>query len=114
MNESAQKDSGLFFLACTESRGIISEMHELLIAIVAGLVVAFLASLLGLSSSNSTVVHGVRVRKSGKVIIIISVLMILAGLSWAGSGQQLYGYTLAGYGVFFFLIGKVVAWFQRL
>ena len=52
--------------------------------------------------------------------------MILGGLAWAGSGSPaqggldfnkpitLYGLTLAGYGLIFFFVGKVVAWFQKL
>jgi len=89
-------------------------MNELIVTVIGGLIVAFIASLFGWGSGRSTVVQGVKVRKSGKIIMIVSVLMILGGLSLAGSGEQLYGYTLAGYGVLFFFVGKVVAWFQRL
>ncbi len=89
-------------------------MNTLLITVVGGLIVAFIASLFGWGGGRSTFVQGVKIRKSGKIIIIISVLMILGGLSWAGSGSPLYGYTLAGYGVLFFIIGKIVAWFQKL
>lgn len=89
-------------------------MNELVITIIGGLAVAFIASLFGWGAGRSTVVQGVKVRKSGKIIMIISALMILGGLAWAGNGNEVYGYTLAGYGVLFFLIGKVVAWFQRL
>jgi len=89
-------------------------MNELAITIIGGLAVAFIASLFGWGSSRSTVVQGVRVRRSGKIIMIISALMVLGGLTWAGNGSQLYGYTLAGYGALFFLVGKVVAWFQKL
>ena len=89
-------------------------MNELIITIVGGLVVAFLAWMFGISGGKSkVVVQGIRVRRTGKWIILFSVLMILGGLAWANS-SQVYGYTLAGYGVLFFLVGKVVAWFQKL
>lgn len=76
--------------------------------------VAFVASLFGWGGGRSVVVQGVKVRKSGKIIMIVAAIMILGGLSWAGSGQQLYGYTLAGYGLLFFIVGKIVAWFQKM
>ncbi|HVM73920.1 MAG TPA: hypothetical protein VMU13_03540 [Candidatus Paceibacterota bacterium] len=89
-------------------------MSELLITIIGGLVVAFLAWLFGFSGGKSkVVVQGIRVRRTGKWMMLISAAMILGGLAWASS-NQLYGYTLAGYGVLFFIVGKVVAWFQKL
>lgn len=88
-------------------------MNELLTTIIGGLVVAFIAALLGWSGGRNTVVQGVKVKRTGKIIIIVSVLMILGGLAWADT-NQLYGLTLAGYGLIFFIIGKIVAWFQGL
>ncbi len=88
-------------------------MNELLITVIGGLIVAFVAGIFGMSGNRSTMIQGVKVRKTGKWIILISIAMILGGLYWANS-SQLYGYTLAGYGLIFFVIGKIVAWFQRL
>ena len=86
---------------------------DLLTSIIAGLVVAFLTGLFGWGSNRQTVIHGVRVRKTGKWIIIVSIAIIFAGLYWSET-NKLYGYTLAGYGLLGFVIGRIVAWFQRV
>lgn len=101
-------------------------MSQLLINIVAGLVVLILGTWLGLGGSTRVKIEGGhKVRKTGKLIIFVSVLMILGGLAWAGSNApaqggvdlsrsgMLYGFTLAGYGVLLLIVGKVVAWWQR-
>ncbi len=101
-------------------------MNQLFITVIGGLIVAAIASWFGFGGSTKVTIHGGhRVKKTGKWIIIISVVMILGGLAWAGSGSSakggldfnntktLYGLTLAGYGLIFFFVGKVVAWFQR-
>jgi hypothetical protein len=102
-------------------------MGQLFITIIGGLIVAAIASWFGFSGSTKVTIHGGhKVKKTGKWIILISVVMILSGLAWAGSGSPaqggldfnkpvtLYGLTLAGYGLIFFFVGKVVAWFQKL
>lgn len=102
-------------------------MSSLIITVVGGLLVIIIASWFGLGGNTKVTVHGGgKVKKTGKWIIIISVVMILGGLVWAGSGSPaqggldfnkpvtLYGLTLAGYGLIFFFVGKVVAWFQKL
>jgi hypothetical protein len=101
-------------------------MSELIITVVGGLLVIVIASWFGLGGSTNVTVHGGgRVKKTGKWIILISVAMILGGLAWAGSNSPtqggfdfnhpgtVYGMTLAGYGILFFIIGKIVAWFQK-
>ena len=101
-------------------------MSQLLITVIGGLIVLILAAWLGIGGSTRVKVEGGhKVRKTGKLIIFISVLMILGGLAWAGSNApaqggidlsrsgMLYGFTLAGYGVLFFFVGKIVAWWQR-
>lgn len=99
-------------------------MSSLFIQIIAGLIVVVLAAWFGIGGTTRVVVHGGRTRKTGKWIILISVAMIFGGLSWMGSTNPqglsdwlkppaVYGFTLAGYGVIFLVIGKVVAWFQR-
>src|SRR5882672_1960525 len=98
-------------------------MSELFVQIIGGLIVAILAFFFGISGNRTkVVVQGTRVRKTGKWIIFISVLMILGGLTWAGSGSPsqggfdfnkpatIYGLTLAGYGFIFLIVGKIVAW----
>ena len=85
-----------------------------------------LAAWLGIGGSTRVKVEGGhKAKKTGKLIILISVLMILGGLAWAGSASPtqggfdfnnvntVYGLTLAGYGVLFFFVGKIVAWWQR-
>jgi len=102
-------------------------MSDLIITIIGGLVVIVIASWFGLGGNTKVTVHGGgRVKKTGKWIILISIAMIIGGLAWAGSNSPaqggfdfsqpgtVYGLTLAGYGVLFFIIGKIVAWFQRL
>lgn len=100
-------------------------MDQLLITIIGGVIVAIIATWLGISGSTRVVIEGTHVRKTGKWIILISAVMIFGGLIWmVNSNPQglndcvrppaVYGFTLAGYGLIFFMIGKVVAWFQRL
>ena len=101
-------------------------MSELFITVVGGLVVLILGTWLGLGGSTKVrVEEGHKVKKTGKLLILISVLMIIGGLSWAGSNApaqggidlhipgMLYGVTLAGYGVLLLIVGKIVAWWQR-
>ncbi len=101
-------------------------MQNLIITVIGGLLVVVIASWFGLGGNTKvTVQGGGKVKKTGKWIILISVAMIFGGLAWAGSNSPaqggfdfnqpstVYGLTLAGYGILFFVIGKVVAWFQR-
>jgi len=100
-------------------------MKELLFTIIGGVIVAIIVSWFGIGGTKHVSVHGSPIRKTGKWIIFFSVLMILGGLAWAGSNSPsqggfdwdkpgtLYGLTLAGYGVIAFIVGKIVAWFQR-
>ena len=85
---------------------------------------AAIAAWFGIGRTTRVVIHGGRTRKTGKWMILISVAMIIGGLSWMGGGNPqgpgdwlkppaLYGFTLAAYGVVLLVIGKVVAWFQR-
>lgn len=101
-------------------------MSQLAVTVVGGLLVAIIAAWFGIGGTTKVAVHGgYKPKKTGKWIVIISVLMILGGLAWTGSGsptqggfdlnrpQTLYGLTLAGYGLIFFFVGKIVVWFQR-
>lgn len=100
-------------------------MKELLLQIIGGVIVAAIAAWFGIGGTKRVVIHHTgRSRRTGKWIILISVVMILGGLSWMGSSNPqgfndwlkppaIYGFTLAGYGVIFLVIGKIVAWFQR-
>lgn len=100
-------------------------MDQLLIQVLGGVIVAIIAGWFGVGGTTRVVVHGTKVRRTGKWIIIISVVMIFIGLAWMGNGHPqsmddwfkpptVYGFTLALYGLLFFFIGKVVAWFQKL
>lgn len=88
-------------------------MHDWLAAIIGGLVVAFIAWLFGINGSSKTIIQGTRVRRTGKWVIIIAVSMLLGGLYWSNT-NQVAGYTLAAYGALFFIVGRIVAWFQRM
>ncbi len=97
-------------------------MSQLFINIIAGLVVVIIAALLGIGGTTKVVVHGNRSGKAGKWIIIISVVMILSGLfvlgknptPTAGIDFNNPGTLLIGYGIIFFIVGRIVAWYQRL
>jgi len=101
-------------------------MEQLIITVVGGLLVLAIASWFGFGGSTKVTVHGGgKAKKTGKWIIIISVAMVLGGLAWAGSNAPagggvdfsrpttIYGLTLAGYGLLFFFVGKIIAWFQK-
>lgn len=95
-------------------------MPDFLIQVIAGIIVAIIASFIGIGykvrishSSDSS-------RKTGKKIMIFSGLAIFTGVilggqsGWdMGTKQSVIGATMAGYGVLFFFIGKVIAWYQR-
>lgn len=101
-------------------------MSQLFITVVGGLIVAIIAAWFGIGGTTRVAIQGgYKPKRTGKIIILISVCMILGGLAWAGSAspaqggfnfndpRTLYGITLAGYGLIFFFVGKIVAWFQR-
>lgn len=97
---------------------IIIFMKELVFTIISGVIVAIIVSWLGIGGTSHVSVHGSPVRKTGKWIIVLGVLMIIGGLAWAGRNSTsglpaINGYVLAGYGLIFFIAGKVVSWFQR-
>jgi hypothetical protein len=100
-------------------------MNELLISVVGGLLVIIIAATFGLGGTKVTVQGGGRIKKTGKWIIIISVVMFLFGLSllkkndptqWGfdlNIPSTLYGVTIMLYSGLFFVVGKIIAWFQR-
>jgi len=104
---------------------ILLTMEELIYKVIGGVLVAIITTIFGIGGTKRVVVHGSSVRKTGKWIIIVSVLMIIGGLAWAGSNSPtqggfdfskpgtIYGLTLAGYGLIALIIGRIVAWFQR-
>lgn len=91
-------------------------MSQLLFTILGGVITAVIVGWLGFGKSKIVVVHGVRVKKTGKWMVIISILMILLGsyLHSKGGSFASAGITIAAYGFVIFLIGRAVAWFQRL
>lgn len=91
-------------------------MSQLIFTIIGGIITAIIVAWFGIGGTTRVVVHGTKIRRSGKWIILFSILMILGGLAWAGSDPlyKIYGYTLAGYGALAYLVGRVVAWFQKL
>jgi hypothetical protein len=101
-------------------------MSQLLISVVGGLLVVIIAAIFGLGGTTKVTVHGGgRIKKTGKWIIIISVVMFFIGLSLCKKSDPtqwgfdlnipstLYGVTIMLYSGLFFFVGKIVAWFQR-
>ncbi len=99
---------------------------ELLITVVGGLLVTIIAAWLGLGGTTKVTIRGGgKIKKTGKWIILISVVMFFVGLSLCRKSDPtqwgfdlnipstLYGVTIILYSGLFFLVGKVVAWFQR-
>lgn len=91
-------------------------MSQLFYTILGGVITAIIVAIFGIGGTTRVVVHGTKINRSGKWIMFFSVIMIFGGLAWAGSStsSQIYGYTLAGYGVIAFIVGKIVAFFQKL
>lgn len=94
-------------------------MSDLMIQVVAGIIVAIIVSLIGIGH-HVRVSQSTTIPKTGKKIILLSVVAILVGAYYGGQSgwdmdttQGIVGATIAGYGVLFFFIGKVVAWYQR-
>lgn len=101
-------------------------MSQLAINITGGLIVAVLLSWFGLSGSTRVTVQGGHtVKKTGKWIMIISAVAIIVAFSFLRKGDPTkWGYdlnipsnvialTVILYGALFFVVGKIVAWFQR-
>ncbi len=93
-------------------------MDSLFSQIISGIIVAIILGWLGFGGTKRVVIHNEgRVRKTGKWIMIISGIAIFIGLAWAGSSNSTSwqpGHSLALLAFFVFLLGKLIAWFQRL
>ena len=93
-------------------------MSELFNQIFIGIIVAIILGWLGLGNKKVIVQNGGKVRKTGKLIMLISGISIFVGLIWAGN-NPLYkgwhpGYSLSVISFFVFILGKIVAWWQRI
>lgn len=93
-------------------------MNEFFSQIAIGIIVAIILGWLGFGGSKKVIVNNSKSHKLGKWIMIISVIIMIIGLNWAGKQSPTIntiapGYSVAILGGFFFLIGKVIAWFQR-
>lgn len=97
-------------------------MNGLMTTIIGGVIVAIIVAIFNIGGTKHVSVHGLPVRKTGKWIIIISILMILGGLAWAGKNPSSpqggfdlsnSGVIVAMYGLIMLVVGKVVAWFQK-
>lgn len=91
-------------------------MSQLVYTIIGGVITAIIVAWFGIGSRSRVVVHGIKIRRSGKWIVFFSVIAIISGLAWAGSNSTnpAYGYTLAGYGALAYIVGRIIAWFQKL
>ncbi|MFA5935068.1 MAG: hypothetical protein WC827_04240 [Candidatus Paceibacterota bacterium] len=100
-------------------------MSQLLIDIIGGLAVVIIAAWFGLGvSTKITIQGGHKVKRTGKWIIIISVIMFFVGISLCKKGDStLWGYDMSNpstvcgvtimlYSVLFFFVGKTITWFQ--
>lgn len=94
-------------------------MNNILSQIISGIIVALILYWIGLGSNKVIVYNSGKIRKTGKWIIIISILIIIIGLNIGAKQQVNYtgtispGYGFAILGGFLFFIGKIIAWFQR-
>ncbi len=101
-------------------------MSQLVITVIGGLLVAIIAAWFGIGGPTKVALQGgYKPKKTGKWIIIISVVMFFVGLSlcektdptqWGfdmSIPNTVYGVTLMLYSVLFFFAGKIVAWFQK-
>ncbi|HTX87122.1 MAG TPA: hypothetical protein VMC41_03615 [Candidatus Nanoarchaeia archaeon] len=113
-------------------------MNNLIVNIIGGVIVAVLVSWLGIGRGRSSDVPGTsrgrsstiviqspKARKTGKWIIIISVILIIWGIMLFGNSASqgaainlskpnaIYGLGLLEIGGVLFIIGKIIAWFQR-
>ena len=103
-------------------------MSNFVVTIISGIIVAIIVSWLGIGESKKQVIMsgGVKVRKTGKLIIIISVIIIIWGMLLLGNNsnptaimdmtnrQTANGLLLMFLGTILLIIGKIVAWFQRI
>lgn len=103
-------------------------MASFFIAVISGLTVLALASWFGIGKDKNSKVlpSGFKVRKTGKWIIIISVIMVVCGLAlWLGdpgqntgfnlhSQRASFGFLMAILGGILFGVGKIIEWFQKI
>ena len=103
-------------------------MTDFIIEIIVGVIVTIVVAQLGIGVIKTKVVHTheVKIKKTGKWIILISVAMIFFGLVAISNNHNpeagfenenlkfWIGFAFLGYGIVLFIIGKIVAWFQRL
>ena len=103
-------------------------MSNFIVTIISGVLVAILVSWLGIGKDKTPVkfAGGFRVRRTGKWMIIISVILIIWGIilivnnSNPAAGfnfnnpNSIYGLGLLEVGGILFVVGKIVAWFQKL
>jgi hypothetical protein len=90
-------------------------VSNLIITIVGGVAVLIIAACLGIGGTKYVVIHGSSVKKTGKWMMIMAVLIIFGGLHLASlnSTEQAGGWAIAILGLMFFGLGKFIAWFQR-
>jgi hypothetical protein len=99
-------------------------MSDLTIQVLANVIGAIVIAAFGIGSVK-VIVNGVRARKTGKKMVLFSWVMMLGGIAWADKYSPpqggfdfnqpgtMFGITIALYGVLLFLIGLVVAWYQK-
>jgi hypothetical protein len=99
-------------------------MKEIMITVVGTTLAAVAINWLNIGTTKISV-SGHRQGKAGKRMIILSILMIVGGIFWttkySGPSGGLnfedshtwYGVTLTLYGVLLFLVGRIIAWYQR-
>ncbi len=100
-------------------------MEQLVIQIIGGLAVVAIAAWLGIGRSSVRIIHSTRPSKTWKRVILISWLMIIAGIYMFGSNKGTFinitanniyaiiGLDLIGFGIIALIIGKVGHWFNK-
>lgn len=89
-------------------------MSEYISQIIIGLIVTIIATWIGIGKGKTTIVHanGADVKKTGKRIMILSVIAIIGGIFLLGSNPDMsnkdvkfwISIALMGWGAFFFLL----------
>ena len=99
-------------------------MSQLLVTVVGGLIVAILIACFGIGSTK-VIIQGSKLSKTGKKIILTSVVMIILGVILLGQhplprggydltqNSTIYGIALLVSGFLLFIIGRAVAWYQK-
>jgi hypothetical protein len=102
---------------------------SLFVQIITGVIITVVGGLVlyafgvGRGKTSVVKVQGVKVRKTGKWVMLVSAVIVILGLALAGksigpggemNSDGLLWFGISLFGIMSFIIGKIVAWFQRI